>query len=62
MKIMSEQNNLSNDVSAQNSAPTTPGQAEGTEQPEKQSVTSPAPTQPDQAEGEDDDAGPSRNS
>lgn len=35
------------------SAPTTPGKAEGNENPDNQSRPSPAPTQPDQAEGED---------
>lgn len=36
---------------AEISAPTTPGQAEGTARPEQQSQTSPAPTQPEPAEG-----------
>ena len=34
------------------SAPTTPGQAEGTENIDQQSQTSPAPQQTDPAEGE----------
>ena len=39
-----------------NSAPTTPGQAEGTENINDQSDASPSPPQTDQAEGEDSDA------
>ena len=41
------------------SAPTTPGQAEGSENIDQQSQSTPAPQQTDQAEGEDknDDKG-----
>lgn len=40
-----------------NAVPHTPGQAEGSENPDKQSKTPLAPQQPDQAEGEAEDDG-----